>query len=174
MYQKENNTANLQQIIENLRMMEEFNTQIIIKILEFVRRKNKSYSILKRHHLWKFCLIFNYSITSFGFIWKLKEIFQTDFIRWNIYQLRWLKNFLLWTIFKLYRGINKRNFSELQYWKQKINPFFWIWQNTRLLIENEREKKELSLINLFISEEKEDSEGPSRNNFLCMAFKHTW
>lgn len=66
MYQKDNNTANLQQIIENLKMMEEFNTQIIIKILEFVRRKNKSYSKVKRHNFRKLRVILDIVTSSFG------------------------------------------------------------------------------------------------------------
>ena len=51
LYARGEQTANLQEMIENLEQMEEFNSSIVIKLLRQLKKKNKSYSLLIRHFL---------------------------------------------------------------------------------------------------------------------------
>lgn len=48
LYSKGGETANVQEMIDNLEQMEEFNTNIIMKVLRFVKKKNKTYSKSKK------------------------------------------------------------------------------------------------------------------------------
>lgn len=146
MYQKDNNTANLQQIIENLKMMEEFNTQIIIKILEFVRRKNKSYSLLKRYHFWELRAIPDPPALALGPHRQQKEVLQAHISRRNLNHLRRLKVFLLWTLPQLHRWSNQWNLSKLQHRQQKVDSFPRLWENPFLLNQNESKEEKQKLI----------------------------